>query len=317
MEIEKQIFIGGCRRSGTTMLGSIIGAHNTCICTPESINFILDGLGVLNSYNSHNKLDVVIKHILKNWRFKLWELKIDLAEVPWGDINDSYPRLIEWIASQYGNKIGKSHTDTWVDHSPGNFSYALTLLNLYPNARFIHIVRDGRAIASSIMPLDWGPNTIIRTAEWWVRGTAYGLALETLLPKEKIIRVKFEDLVSYPEKTVLHLCNFLNIDFQKNMILANGFIPPNYTLKQHSLVGKEPDQTRISNWETSLSPRQIEIFERLTHEFLLYLGYPLRFGLRARPPTIIEKFVSISSELFQRGVKNKINNYKRRSSYLD
>lgn len=303
--IDRQIFIGGCSRSGTTLLASMLGAHSHCICTPES-HFKIDALRVPDWQGQSADLSVPFALIKRHWRFKIWELNMDAYDFPEKELNHSYACLLNWIVAGYGQSMGKPHARIWVDHTPENISYATTLLNLYPHAKMIHIVRDGRGVATSIMPLDWGPNTLIKAARWWLRMVSFGLAVETLIPKEQIIRVRYEDLVRQPEETLWMLCDYLDLEYQPEMANASGFKPPRYTNRQHRYIGKRPVSELATRWQKRLSDRQVEIFENLTRDFLVYLGYPLKYGLRAKPPTFFEIQWAKGKELYRGEIINKI-----------
>jgi hypothetical protein len=303
--VDRQVFIGGCGRSGTTLLGAMLGAHSDCICPPES-HFKISVLRACGWDRDQIDVRAALNLIRRHWRFKIWELDIDPAEVPREELGTSYPRLLEWIVARYAERLGKTGASTWVDHTPANIRQAPTLLELFPQAKVVHIVRDGRAVAGSIMPLDWGPNTAIKAARWWLDAVAYGLALETLLGEGQIVRVRYEDLVRAPEETLRRLCGYLGIDYQPHMVQADGFRPPRYTVRQHALIGKGPHAGQATRWETRLTPRQVEIFESLTHDFLNCLGYPLRYGVKARPPSLAERGIAEAKELVQGQIVNRI-----------
>ena len=74
--IKRQIFIGGCSRSGTTLLGSMLGAHSDCITTPESHfkTSVLRGRSA-DIFNLDSK--EALSKISRQWRFKVWDVKID------------------------------------------------------------------------------------------------------------------------------------------------------------------------------------------------------------------------------------------------
>ena len=309
-QIERQILIGGCGRSGTTLLGAMLGAHSDCICPPES-QFKMDVLRSCEGNGEKVNLPTALNLIKKHLRFKIWEFDISSTEIPEEEMGGSYPRLLEWIVSRYARSHGKTKARIWVDHTPENIRRATTLLELFPQAKMIHIVRDGRAIASSVMSVDWGPNTIIKAAGWWLEMISYGLAAESRLREDQITRVKYEDLVCAPEKTLINLCTFLGIDYQPEMVQAGGFKAPRYTTGQHTLIGQTPDAKRATRWETRLTPRQIEIFENLTHDFLSYLGYPSRYGLKAKAPSLAERCTAGIKELGQGKVINRIRWLKR------
>ena len=302
------VFIGGHPRSGTTLLGAMIGAHSGCICTPES-QF---KTRVLRhpSVDQKGRIDIAAAFnvIKKEWRFSIWGL--NLCDVPYGQIH-SYSELILWIVKEYGEKSGKEKAHIWVDHTPSNIKNADSLLKLFPQAKFIHIVRDGRGVAASIMSLDWGANTIDRAARSWSKRLSQNLNIESILGNERIIRVRFEDLVQNPEATLIRISQFLDIDYEPLMLQGSGFRVPSYTSKQHALVGKAPDPSEADAWEKALRPRQVEIFENIAGEILSSLGYPLRYGKSAQKMTMKERVVANLEEIIKQEVINKARHWQR------
>lgn len=304
-QISGQVFIGGCSRSGTTLLGSMLGGHNQFICTPES-HFKIDVLRLLNGATDDIDGTAVFKRLSQHWRYKIWELAADDSHLAQELDGCSYADLLNWLITQYTHSVGRSQAITWVDHTPENISYAMTLHQLFPNAKFIHIVRDGRGVAASIIPLDWGPNSIVKAARWWVRMVSFGLAAERLLPPSQIAQVKYEDLVTDPEQTLRRLCDFLEVPFAEEMLQATGFKLPQYTLRQHTLVGSAPNPATATRWQQRLSARDVEIFENQTRDYLAFLGYPMQYGLNAKPPNFMEVQKGKNQELIRGEFINKI-----------
>ena len=266
------VFIGGCGRSGTTLLGAILGSHSDCLTLPE-FQFKLN---IIQACNNRNHLHTYANEILKDKRFKIWKIKVDADNLQ-KNLAKSAIHTVNFFVKEYAESINFSKSPKlWIDHTPANMKYAKTLLEVFPQAKFVHIVRDGRAVASSVIPLDWGPNTITKAASWWVEHMAYGLAAESFLGKDKIIRIKYEDLISKPKETVKNLCSYLDIEYQHSMLDATGFKVPSYTAVQHNLIGKRLDATRLNDWEKKLSFEEVEIFEILTGDFLNYLNYSLK-----------------------------------------
>jgi hypothetical protein len=304
------VFIGGCGRSGTTLLGSILGAHSDCLCVPES-PFKTD---ILRFYDRATTATAeILAAILQTRRFQLWGLDPSVLRRSLDATNLTYAQGLLWLVTKYGECVGKPAPRFWIDHTPANVRSAVTLSELFPQAKFIHIVRDGRGVASSILPLDWGPNTIDGVADWWTESVAYGLAAESWGGGQRIVRVRYEDLVLNFESTVNSLCSFLGLDYQPGMLKADGFKVPGYTTNQHALVGSVPQASRVNAWEQSLTARQIEIFEAISGELLRYLGYELRFGLKARKATRAEKWLFAVQELYSKKLANKVRLNRRRA----
>ncbi len=302
--ISQQIFIGGCSRSGTTLLGAMLGTHSRAICSPES-HFKIELLRPLHGKTDEVDLTAVANRMFKHWRFTLWDIPLNSNSIYQEADDNSYSDLLNWLISQYAAYENKSEADIWIDHTPENISYADSLLSLFPNAKFIHIVRDGRAVAASAIPLDWGPNTIIKAARWWTRMVSFGLAAETQLPSNQIMRIRYEDLITNTDACLQKLCDFLGIKYEPEMIKATGFRPPRYTSKQHDLVGQYPNKRSLDKWKTRLSAREIELFEHQTRNFLTYLGYPMQYALTAKGPSFWELQFGKVKELFIGEILNK------------
>jgi hypothetical protein len=299
-QIEREIFIGGCGRSGTTLLGAILGAHSDCVCPPES-HFKIGVLRTCRAEDGTIDLEEALSFIRMHWRFKLWNLEVDPRRAP----DSSYADLLRWLVASYAQDRGMDG-GTWVDHTPENVNYAPLLLELFPEAKLVHIVRDGRAVANSILPLDWGPNTVIEAAPWWRETVREGLALEETLPADQIVRVTYEDLVYEPEPTVRRLCEGLGLAYEPAMLEADGFRPPGYTAGQHELIGERPQPQRAVRWRRTLTDRQVEIFESLAADLLSRLGYELLYGPEAEPPTLWERSGAAVKEFVRGDIINGI-----------
>jgi hypothetical protein len=185
---------------------------------------------------------------------------------------------------------------------------------MFPDARFIHLVRDGRGVAASLLPLDWGPNNIVQAAEFWMARCAFGLAAELELGPERVLRIRYEDVLGDPETTLRRIATFAGMEYETAMAAGTGHQPTRYNERQHRLVGRAPDRSRVDRWQQALSPRQIEIFEAETGEFLNTLGYQPRYGIRARPARRDEVFRMRVSDLARRAQNNLRREWRVRRS---
>jgi Sulfotransferase family len=279
----RPVFIGGCERSGTTMLGAMLGGHAECVCVPET-QFIEQLLAAPDFDPDTVDTAKTLAKIRANERYRLlWDLPLERVAPAQDQTGPTYARLLSWLVGQYANRLGKPNPSVWVDQTPTNFRRALTLLRMFPDARFIHLVRDGRAVAASLLPLDWGPNNILHAAEFWMGRCALGLAAEVELGGARVQRVRYEDLVQDPERVLRGIAGFTGLEYQPAMAQGGGHRVGRYSQRQHRLVGQPPQKSRAEAWRRSLSRREIEIFEAEAGELLELLGYRTDFGIRARP----------------------------------
>lgn len=214
-----------------------------------------------------------------SWQFAAWQAPaVELpARVAYGD-------LIRSLAAGYATAIGRSGAEVFVDHTPGNIRYAATFARLFPDAIFLNLVRDGRGVAASVLPLGWGPNTVEKAATWWSLHVALGLAATTYLPgPQRVLTVRYEDLLGDPDATVRTICRFVGLRDRDAATASRGYRLPAYTRHQHALVNSQVDRTRAAAWRDVLSDRQIERFEHTSFELLEMLGYEPVHGHTARP----------------------------------
>ena len=286
--IVKAIFIGGCDRSGTTMLASMLGVSNQVLVTPES-QFKIDLLETPKEILQSNYL----------WRLKIWGLPAGAVKDLFWDSEKSGKAMMAELLTEYAGKHNHAPDfKYWVDHTPANLKSFMPLVKHYERAKFIHMVRDGRAVAASVIPLEWGPNNVWEAADWWLNKLSFGFAIQTLYP-QKILMVKYEDLVASPEMELERICNFTGIEYSEEMITGGGYNVPKYTRKQHRLVGKKPDTDRILDWKSTLTPGEIEIFEFKAHGMLELLGYQCVYT-RPKTPSRFKRFrMWISANVLQ------------------
>jgi len=272
-KMENAIFIMGSARSGTTFLGSLIGSHSECVVTPES-HFKIHCYPPQEEVSfDPEKTFNTIKNIKK---YKNWNTKISFTASEFDQIKNYSDLLLEIVKKYNINKQHKKTAKIWVEHAPHNLEYVELLKSLYPNAKFIHIIRDGRAIAASYQNITWGPRGMKNIASHWLKSLAYGFAYEAKYP-EDVLSVKYEDLLSDTKTTVKKITDFIGLEYENNMLQANGLIVPEYTKHQHGLVGKKADKARINAWEKTLTKREIELFEHETKNMLDLLEYDRLF----------------------------------------
>lgn len=309
MSALKALFIGGCERSGTTLLATLVGRHPQCCVTPES-QFKIHAYRKFDWKSGTQNLARVASYLNGNFRYRLWGLNPEFLESKETEI--AYSDLLRRIVVEYQQKSdSKSELLYWVDHTPDNIEYAATLLEMFPGIKFIHIVRDGRAVSASVMPLDWGPNTILACATWWSSKLSYGLALETFLRPDQILRIKYEDILCDTAGILARIYNFMGLKTDMELLPVERFTVPSYTSEQHNLVGKDVDAERMDAWKRRLTGRQVELFECRTRNLLAYLGYDSLYGIKASAPTPAEIVQSKCVEISYRRLVNPTKNLRR------
>ncbi len=299
----RAVFVGGAARSGTTMLGDLLGAHPEHVCLPET-SYKVDVIRHARWGRADADLAGGIARVGAHPKFRETGVALPALAEP------SLPALFDAIVTTYGERIGKPAGRIWIDHTPSNIAIGRTLLELFPDAKLIHLVRDGRAVAASMIPLDWGPNNVVSAARAWLRTIAQGLALEVAHP-DRVLRVTYEDLVADPATALARVCRFAGIAYDPAMARGGGLRVPPTTAGQHALVGKPPDPSRAHAWKQQLSRRDIEIFESEVRSLLALLGYEPMFGEAARGLTPLGNLVYQAHHLARDVMVNRLRRRRR------
>lgn len=307
----RPVFIGGSSRSGTTLLGAMLGVGPHHLTVPEAefkwqlwrSGAIRDGKGLVE--HVHNNL-------IGDPRFALWGVDLTCVSNSIG-----FADLMTHLVLGYGQAMAKPEVRVWFDHTPGNIRFGRTLHDQFPTARFVHIVRDGRAVAASVIPLDWGPNTAVEAAHHWATQVCAGLALQSWLGPERVQLVRYEDLVQEPELTLRSVCRLLDVAYTEDMVTSRDYKVQKWTAPQHRLVANAPDAARIDAWRRRLSVAQIRDFERTTGELLDYLGYTTDSGMAAGTPGRMENLGIQAWGTARRVALNKMRFRKRARQLSD
>jgi len=273
----------------------MLGGHASVNCLPES-QFISEY--ALLEKPVPELVDLVLRHD----RFRLWGILLTTEQVDRLRVATDFSAMITLLADFYAKYHGRGPRATWLEHAPSSVSAFLRLAGIYPQARFIHVIRDGRAVAASWLRQDWGPRHVLTVADVWGMRLAQGLAAEAAMP-ERVLRLHYEDVVRAPEDSMRRVTNFLELDFDAAMLDARGFILPGHSKSTHGLLTNDSQKgiscARLESWRGELSARQIELFEQRSGDLLPLLGYSLT-QRGATAPTRLETVALLLGELWGR-----------------
>jgi hypothetical protein len=265
------LFVGGCPRSGTTMLAHQLASHlPSSVVTPES-PFKTSMLDWALSDGRRGDPDPV-----DDWRFRIWGIDPPPFRVPPRSDHQTERlhlvrgRLTEYVTTFAGT--ADSSDLLWIDHTPNNARYSERLHLLFPRSHQIHIIRDGRAVFASVNGLDWGPTGPEECARWWLQFTAACLAASSAGRSDV---VRYEDVVDGTEppfEIASEVARALGRPLNAEREPVSWSVP-RYTAEQHRLVGGEPVESRVDTWRQILRRRDVERFEWVAGDVLVGLGY--------------------------------------------
>jgi hypothetical protein len=193
----------------------------------------------------------------------------------------------------YGLYAARRGKPRWGDKTPVYVKRMRIIGRELGEARFIHLVRDGRDVALSRRRRGMGAGKpIADTAERW-RNRIEGARLQARRLRGRYLELRYEDLVGDPEPALRSACELIEIEFDSVMLahqaqaadrlaeLAGGLAAEGgrparsgeERLASHALVKSPPTTERVGAWRTEMSPADRAEFERVAGELLAELGY--------------------------------------------
>src|SRR5829696_4648598 len=150
------------------------------------------------------------RQVWEHPKVALWELPGGAPAVPLeADPATWFRFAMEAPFAAYAAKLGKPG---WADKTPHYVHHVDYLLGIWPDARVVVLVRDGRDVALSLKRMPFGPNNAWAAAQWWARGVRAGLAAQARHPRA-VATVRYEDVVRAPATEVARICEFLDLRF--------------------------------------------------------------------------------------------------------
>lgn len=235
------VFVGGTGRSGTHALAQLLGRHSALADVPIEARFHCNKRGMPDLLEGRITLRAYVAKLRGFWWHRvrvdgqprgLYNLlrRVDLDEAldrfeagyeanPVASCRRLYLDLL-WPVAERRHKPGL------VEMSSHNVRESQTILRLFPEARIIHALRDGRDSASSVSGKTWGPRSTRAAIGWWadrlraiergVRGSEDGAPYS--VPEDRFRVVLLDDLVGHDrERTYASLLAFLGLEDEPPM----------------------------------------------------------------------------------------------------
>ncbi len=274
------IFLGGFQRSGTTLLRYILDSHPNIACGPETVTLIPD----------------VRKHVealLYNDRFSESLKNFQLSTE---DVYRIFGR--EPIENFFSKYLAKQNKQRMASKTPTNCLHFDFLGRLFPDAKFIHVIRDGRNCVCSLDKVPWFGNTLSSTASFdlattrWAKWTEEGMRQGAELG-DRYLEVRYEELVLFPEKEIARILQFLQEPWDDSVLKHNEreYVHEVAVDEKNKSGAARPIEARPQDtWRKKMSEKQQRRFSEIAGELLYKLKYEtpdeLPHGSLYKKPTL-------------------------------
>jgi len=275
--MKPPVFIVGCPRSGTSFLYHLLlsaGGFAEFHTQMNAYDVLEPIYGPLTSPKNRARM-------MRDWlQSKAFEVSgLDAPQIE-AEVVDQCRSIGDFMATVMNEVAARQGVERWVDSTPTNVPHMLHIAADFPDAQFLHIIRDPRDVALSLekrqwaRPLPWHKDRAVLAAglywEWIVRkGKEYGRRLSS-----RYMEVRYEELVQKPETALARIGGFLQCDLDYARIQRAGVGSVKTPLTSFSEDLKRGEFSPVGRWKDKFPPGQLRDFEDLVGGYMAELGYP-------------------------------------------
>lgn len=288
-------FIIGIGRSGTTILSKLLNKYVDVQCLPEANFFVF----FLQKYKNKKhftsqeinvifeEIDIYsLSHPLLGWKFESLEAKKNIEKLLNSSKNISYNKLCILIFTHFKvDGLNKEKATLLLDKNPSYTIFVNEIAQALPNSKFVYIVRDYRANILSRKQSIYlkSPNIAYNATRWKLYNQiAYNFYKKNT---DKVLIVKYENLVSEPEQEMQKIVNFLNIKSEQETNDYDNTVTLNLNdyqiaerfrerfIKKYSDLNKSINKDRLDVWKEKLSSEEIKLADTICSESSRVFGY--------------------------------------------
>jgi len=249
-------FIIGTGRCGTTMLAQMLNSHSK-VCVPHELQILFE-------YSENGPRLHEIFNEKKNECFgpkdfvELIEAQCPYKFHEYFDYRNYFEKrqypirsLKELVNSLYSDITESKHKQIFIEQTPW-YGQRIDILNeLFPDAKYIHMVRDGRDVAISFARTPWWHDDIGENLERWHTEVRKIIdSSNKILNKNQMLQIRYEDFVEQPEVELRRICEHLGVNFEYAMLDTTTYI--DYGLYSKSNARKI-SSAALNEWRESKS----------------------------------------------------------------
>lgn len=303
----KFFFIVGCPRTGTSLLRQILNRSESICIAPET-HFIhrfskagqrekhLAQIGPLSENKNIDKfVDFVYtnKKISTYWQWLKRNVDKESFKQKLLESDRTEQAIFTILMQIYADETQPNNLNTVLgEKTPAHLYYIPTLIQWFPEAKIIHTFRDPRAITASRLkkirqkqidlkskfpalpgwildPIDI-PLETLRMSYVWFSASRLHAQYQQRYPRNYLM-IKYEDLITLPEKQLSLICDFLGIEFEQKFMDEVLVFGSSYQAKQRGPSGF--DKMAINRWKDTLNPLTKTWFATIARKRLKEFGY--------------------------------------------
>lgn len=264
-------------RSGTTLLRSMLVMGGEIAIPPETeiLPTAMLQFTAMQELGWVNLSRLVISLQENSFNFPLWEMDLNpvyLAAKAVPPQEQSLARLIDLLYMGYADAHFPDAI-CWGDQTPDNFLYYHWFLSVFPQAKYLHVLRDGRDVVASLLKMK--NHSLDYAVGRWQQSIHNADKISAQVPKSNYMELRYEDLVTDTASSLQRVCVFANIAYVPDMLeyWRSTTTVEHQRYTHHENLAKPVFTSSIGRWKERLSPEQQQAVQAQCAPLLQRYGY--------------------------------------------
>ena len=281
MTTAAPFFIVGSGRCGSTLLRVMLASHSQLTIPPETWFLIpLVKRFSVNRALSAIEIDRAVSMMTGDYRWP--DMKFDAEEFRRQVSKLREPRVRDLVEVVYGRHMTLEGKVRWGDKTPVYIDILPELARMYPESRFIHLVRDGRDVAKSFKATGWdsGGRWLHDNTREWIKAIRLHWRWTGSEFCDRIMLVRYEDLLLEMEPTLRKICAFIGEEFEPGMLAWESKVDEQVPAREqvrHTKLKLRIGSEGVARWKHEMTAREIFVCEAFMGQHLSRLGYERRY----------------------------------------
>jgi hypothetical protein len=271
--MSSPVIIYGSARSGTSLLSRIVGSHPNIGVPFEShlYNRFYPWLKYYGDLAQAKNRDRLIHDLLQTDVMALWDRKPEYDDIVRLLEHNDFHSIVDAMMKAW---LLKSNKSRWGEKTPWHMFYWREIMEGFPDAKYIFIVRDGRDASLSWRAARFGPKHMLPLAKRWKHFHDVYEQFKQAVNKDNLYELRYEDLLDNPEKIAREICEFLGEDYSDEMLAFYKTTTSYKTDKGNDAnLSKPLMQSNKEKWRETFSAKESRIFEAIAGDTLERYGY--------------------------------------------
>lgn len=262
------VFIVGLPRSGSTLLQGILCKSGVYFPMPETHFFSFVAFDLPHKDLKKEHRERIQNKLVKKSRIKL------KRQIP--DSLTAVKDIFEFVVDEFNTYDSR----TFLEKTPRHIFFYFEILQYYPAARFICMVREPKNAVSSHLTMSERRNkSVIRVSMLYSKIVS---AIFNIRNNSNVFVLKFEDLTDKTEESIKGVCKFLNIPFNESLIenvsAPSGIIMAHESWKRKNIEEKKVKRNQPNRWKEALTDEQADLVIFITKTQAQKFGYNPRYN---------------------------------------